>query len=313
MQSEDADMDRLIRALNREGGEAASISEEVLHAYLTGRASASQKSEVRRTLVRSPALRQELIELQTHLEMLATERAAAAYDAAAAPLAFDASAAPHLQVDRQPAAPKQAPEFGTWEKMRLGLQWLFTGPRLVPALAGAAVVVLAVGMAPRFTWSPVVGPSGETAIEAARFATPPGRSRGETSASHEEAALLALLHCLRQTATGIEASSAPSTSAAGSPTARIHLVDGWRRKLAVVDVSIETPGSVADGIQIWIATWASDGTGDIKLRSYPYTGATLAVRWAPGDGDRAAAVATSSAPDGHRASRCIFFDLRDSR
>jgi hypothetical protein len=307
MQSDDADMDRLIRALHRDGGEAASISEEVLHAYLTGRASASQKSEVRSALVRSPTLRQELIDLQTHLEMLATEPAAAAYDAAAAP------PLKVLEVVGVPAAPKRAQEFGTWEKMRLGLQWLFTGPRLGPALAGAAVVVLAVGMAPRFSWLPVVGPSGETAIEAARFATPPGRSRGETSASHEEAALLALLHCLRQTATGIEASSAPSTAAAGSPTARIHLVDGWRRKLAVVDVPIGSEGSVADGIQIWIATWASDGTGDIALRSYPYTGATLAVRWAPGDGGRAAAVATSSAPDGHRASQCIFFDLRASR
>ena len=304
MQSDDADMDRLIRALHRDGGEPASVSEEVLHAYLTGRASASQKSEVRRALVRSPAFRQELIELQTHLEMLATERAAARYDEAAAP---------PLEVVGLPAVAQRASEVGTWEKLRLGLQWLFTGPRLVPALAGAAVVVLAVGMAPRFSWSPLVGPSGETAIEAARFATPPGRSRGETSASHEEAALLALLHCLRQTATGIEASSAPATSAAGSPAARIHLVDGWRRKLAVVDVPIEMVGSVTDGVQIWIATWASEGAGDIVMRSYPWTGATLAVRWAPGDGDRAAAVATSSAPDGHRASQCILFDFRASR
>ncbi len=304
MQSDDADMDRLIRALHRDGGEAASVSVEVLHAYLTGRASASQKSEVRRALVRSPAFRQELIDLQSHMEMLATEPAAAAYDAAEAP---------PMQVGVRPTVAKPAAEAGTWERMRLGLQWLLTGPRLVPALAGAAVVVLAVGMAPRFSWSPVVGPSGETALESTRFATPPGRSRGETSASHEEAALLALLHCLRQTATGIEANTASSSPATGSRTARIHLVDGWRRKLAVVDVPIETAASVADGIQIWIATWASDGTGDIVLRSYPYTGTTLAVRWARGDGDRAAAVVTSSASDGHRASRCIFIDLRTPR
>ncbi len=323
MQDEEARIDALIRSVQRKRqAQEVAVSDETVHAYLTGRATAAQKSEVRQALLRSAEFRKELLALSAQLEELASDEAMTRFEAAVAP------PPPADLLQRSGKTTRFARDRTVQERIGAALDGLLAPVRalgqalqlrvLVP-VGAAAVLVLAI--IPRLTWSPIIAPVGTTAMDPSVFATAPGLSRGAVQ-DHEEAARLELRRWirLRDGSLVFEPPVPGATGAVAGQRVEIELVGAWRRKLRTVELVAGQPPSLpgagepphAPQAIAWLALLPQEDGVEVELRSYPLLGRSTAVRWDAEGSERGVLVVTYER-DGHiEASPCVLVDL-DSR
>ena len=310
MEYDDERIDALVRAMRRDEREiAARIPAEVVHAYLTGRATAAQKSEIRRALSVSPRFRAELVDLANYLGTLSSDTAAHAYERAEAP----PFSAPEATV--RPVAGGATTSF--WTQLVVMLRERLRMPRLGLAVPALGVAVLVVTVLPQVTWSPLLTPTETTTIDAERFAVVPGQPRGAGERDPELAALRAIHECVRARDGGLEA-IAPA-HVAGERIATVHVVNAWRRKqqtlLLVRDTDAPRPDApsnpaAAGGseVQVWVMALPETAPAAASISAFTLpAGGSMA--WKPDTATerRGVLVATYASGGLYFASRCIAF------
>ena len=311
MQYDDDRIDALVRAMRRDQDEAAAaIPAAVVHAYLTGRATAAQKTEVRRALSVSPQFRAELIDLANYLETLSSEAAASAYEAATAPASVPAAIA------ARPVAHAVTPSV--WQRFTAAVRERLTMPRLLVAVPALTVAVLLVTLLPQVTWSPIVAPTATTSVDASRFTALPGLSRGEGELDPEQAALRALHQCVRAREGAWEI-DAPSQGDRGTRLATVHIVNAWRHKMKTLALvlpegeRLPEPGEAGTAagqeVCVWILALPDAGATSVSLQAFTLApGASMALRW-DGVSRRSVLVATYLSGGRYHASPCVALDM----
>lgn len=303
MKDDNARIDELIRSLRRDRGPVeVNVPDEVVHAYLTGRATAAEKSEVRQALIASPQFREEIVQLSSYLETLTSDAAAEAYDRAVAP-AYEAATAPKAEV------------ISLWDRVTATVDRFFAIPQLRVAAPVAAAAALVLAVAPwRMAWSPLPGPAASTRVESSEFAVLQGRPRGEGFTDHAEAARSAFHRHFLFRDEAVEFVP-PTTEVTGQELATVQLVGRWRRKLVLVTVPADTraPLPVADreglDAMVWLALLPAAGGDNVEIRSYKLTGTTLAVRWDDSERVLGAVVVTYEVAGRFHASACVPVEL----
>jgi hypothetical protein len=307
MDNDDTRIDDLIRAVRRDRGDVdVHVSDEVVHAYLMGRATAAQKSEVRQALIDSPRFREEIIELSRYLETLSTEEAADAFNGAIAP--------PYGETDVH-AHKTQAEVISLWDRMTASVERLLSLPqlRIAVPVAAAAVLMLAVGPW-RMVWTPIVNPVTSTQVESSEFAVLLGPSRGAGAADHTEAATLRFRRSLLLRNGRVEFLGSESGLTGTQELATLQLAGRWRRKLAVVTVNTAAgeprpaPSGENLNAMVWLALLPAVETETIEIRSYVLTGPRMALRWDDSDKGLGAVVVTYEVNGRFHASACVPVD-----
>ena len=310
MHDEDARIDELIRAARKrhDDGEG-SVPDEVVHAYLVGRANAQEKAEVRRALARSQEFRRELVALSDYLQTLSSDAAAAAFDAAQAP--------PYVATELEPVV-AGAEQFerdagpSMTERLVAAFQWLFEMPRAMVAVPAGAALVLLLVVAPEISWHPGISPmTAPLHLSPRTFTGPPGLPRGGAT-SHVDAAEEELRRCLRlEDGRLVFLADVPSTEPQ-QPLATVRIVNAWRRKLRTVLLPhpVDLPSSAGNpDLRIWIAVLPEGAGRDVELRTYAVANGSVVVRWDAEGRKRGALFVTYQQGGEFKATACISIDL----
>ena len=292
---EDPRLDAWIRAARRE--ERPDVSPDIVHAYLTGTATAEQKTLMRRALASSAEFRAHVLQMSEHLEALQTADAVQAYERTAAP-----------------QRPAQRDWMGAFERAMQAVSdfvaELTTPRRLAFALPAAAAVVLLVVAMPRLGRLPEIAPSGVTVVDTQRFTGAVTRGKGT---SHRDAADIEFENnlVLRD---GVVRLERPTTPATGFTGARVRLLAASGKKLREIELpaagddetafkqSVEAGDAVA-----WLLI-LPDGAQRAELRQFPIPKSAFALRWPDGP-RRGALTVTYPKPDGYGSTPCIEIDL----
>lgn len=295
---DDPRLDAWIRAARRTE-ERPDVPPETVHAYLTGTASAEQKTMMRRALSRSAAFRAQVLQLSQHLDALQTPEAVRSYEQTEAPAT-------------------QRDETRDWmSALHRAMQAVgeffadLTAPRrLAFALPAAAAAVVLLVVMPRLGRLPEVDPSGVTVVDTQRFTG--AVTRGEAT-SHRDAADIEFESNLvvRDGAVRLERQAAPATVPTG---ARVRFLAASGEKVREIELpaaggdaaafrhSIEAGDAVA-----WLLVLPT-GAQRAELRQFPIPKAAFALRWPEGP-RRGVLTVTYPTPDGYASTPCVEIDL----
>jgi hypothetical protein len=295
---EDPRLDAWIRAARRPD-EGSDVSPEIVHAYLSGTATAEQKTLMRRALASSAEFRAQVLQMSEHLEALQTMDAVQAYEQTVAP-----------ELQRQ----AQHDWMGAFQRAMEAVGDFFaeltTPRRLAFALPAAAAVVLLIVAVPRLGRLPEIAPSGVTVVDTQRFTG--AATRGEAT-SHRDAADIELERNLvvRDGVVRLERGVAPPT---GSTGARVRLLAASGERLREIELpavagdetafeqSVEAGDAVA-----WLLV-LPDGAPRAELRQFPIPKSAFALRWPDGP-RRGVLTVTYPTPDGYASTPCVEIDL----